>query len=61
MDRTLKDYLGLSPLDAHAEVERLKQIVKEAGGDLLAIWHNDSVSDKGEWKGWRMVFESTWK
>ena len=38
----------------------LKDEVKKVKGQFTSIWHNESLSDKDVWKGWRRVFESTW-
>lgn len=57
MDVTLRQYLNLQPEEAMAEIEALMQEVKNVGGTFSAIWHNESVNDEGEWKGYRKVFE----
>ena len=57
MDGTLNEYLGLSIEDAKEKVASLKQQVKEVGGVFMGIWHNETVTDKGIWKGWRAVYE----
>ncbi len=57
MDRTLKDYMGLSAEEAFVEVGEMKRIINEVGGQFISVWHNDSVSNSGEWSGWRKVFE----
>jgi hypothetical protein len=57
MDGTLNEYLGLSIADAKEKVASLKQQVKEVGGVFIGIWHNETVNDKGIWKGWREVYE----
>jgi len=31
--------------------------VKKVGGTFVSIWHNETVNDLGEWKGYRDVFE----
>ena len=31
--------------------------VKQVDGTLISIWHNDTFSDVGVWKGWRNVYE----
>lgn len=31
--------------------------VRYCGGTFCSIWHNESLSDKGTWKGYRRVFE----
>jgi len=57
MDVTLRHYLKFQPGEAIAEVETLMQEVKKVGGTFSAIWHNETVNDEGEWKGYRKVFE----
>lgn len=57
MDVTLRHYLNLKPEQAIAEIETLMQKVKKVGGTFSAIWHNETVNDEGEWKGYREVFE----
>ncbi len=58
MDVTLRSYMGLTPNEAMAEVEQLMQEVKNAGGTFSAVWHNETLIDKGIWKGYREVFKS---
>jgi hypothetical protein len=59
MDRTLKDYMKLNPQEALQELQDLRKKVKDVGGQMVTIWHNDSVGNHGEWKGWRTVFEAS--
>mgnify|MGYP000954045508 CR=1 FL=1 len=35
--------------------------VKSTGGIFTSIWHNESLSEYGEWKGWLEVFENMTK
>ncbi len=58
MDRTLKDYLMLSPEEALSTLLSLAETVKAVGGQFILLWHNDSASGEGEWKGWREVLEN---
>ena len=55
MDRTLKDYMSLSPTQAKKEVNKLIDNCKNIGGQAILLWHNTSLSDKGEWKGWKNI------
>jgi len=32
--------------------------IRKCSGTFTILWHNESLSDKGNWKGWRDVFES---
>ncbi len=57
MDGTLLHYLALSPKEAIKETEVLMNEVKEVGGTFVSIWHNETVNDLGEWKGFQEVFE----
>jgi len=57
MDGTLRNYLKLSPDEAFKETERLMNEVKNVGGTFVSIWHNETVNDRGDWKGYREVFE----
>ncbi|MBK9193025.1 MAG: hypothetical protein IPM77_16840 [Crocinitomicaceae bacterium] len=57
MDGVLKDQKKLSPVLAKEKVEQLTSEVKNVGGVLMCIWHNSSINDAGEWKGWRDVLD----
>lgn len=59
MDSALKDYLNLSPLEARLEVEELIDNVEDVGGLFMFIWHNHSINDLDEWKGWKMLLDYT--
>lgn len=61
MDGTLNEYLALNPKEAEVLIVKLINEVKAVDGEFISLWHNDTVSDKGSWKGWRKVFESTIK
>ncbi len=56
MDGTLKDYLKLSPAKATVEIHNLINEVKKVGGTFIPLWHNSTLSDKNEWKGWLDVY-----
>ena len=57
MDVSLNDYLKLSPDQADPEIAKIMLEIKKSGGTFISLWHNESLSDRGIWKGWRMVFE----
>jgi hypothetical protein len=59
MDGALKDYLGLKPMEARLEVEELIENVEDMGGLFMFIWHNSSIGEYAEWKGWKMVLDYT--
>lgn len=58
MDVTLRQYMGLSPEDASRKIEMLMDEVRENGGLFCTIWHNETLHDRGIWKGYRNVFEN---
>jgi len=57
MDGTLCDYKQLSPDEAIVEIKQLIDEVKKVEGEFISLWHNDSLSETGRWKGWRRVYE----
>ena len=57
MDRTLNSSLNHSPDEAIKEFKYYGDIIRSVGGHFIALWHNTSLNDTYEWKGWRRVFE----
>lgn len=57
MDATLKRYMGLTPDAAVEAVGKLADEVRKIDGDLTLLWHNETVSDRWDWTGWRTVYE----
>ncbi|MCF8380190.1 MAG: polysaccharide deacetylase family protein [Bacteroidales bacterium] len=58
MDRTLKDYMNLDTDAALQVVNGLAEEIKKYGGIFVSIWHNESFSGSGEWKGWDQFYLS---
>ena len=56
MDQTLRSYMGLSPLEANKEIQKLMLNVKKVNGTFISLWHNESINDFGVWKGWQQVY-----
>jgi hypothetical protein len=56
MDSAMKRHKGWSTEQAKEEITRAKKHI-EGKGDWRMIWHNETLSDEREWKGWRSVFE----
>ena len=57
MDVTLNQYLKL---DVDKAVELIAEIiskVKQVNGTFISLWHNESLSDHGNWKGWEPVYK----
>lgn len=59
MDGTLNEYLKFSPSMAIVKIEELYNEAKKYGGQFSFIWHNETISDYGIWKGWASVFDYT--
>ena len=61
VDDTLKFNMQLSPDDVLQQLGEIINEVKQVDGMLISIWHNDTFSDMGVWKGWRNVYEEMLK
>jgi hypothetical protein len=57
MDVTLIQYLGLNAAAAADRINLLIEKVKTVNGTFTSLWHNESLSEQGVWRGWRSVFE----
>jgi len=57
MDRTLKDYMKLSPAEAVDKIRETIEEVRAVSGKFVTIWHNEAFSEQGEWKGWLDVYD----
>jgi hypothetical protein len=58
MDITLKQYLGYDPETASDKISGLIKKTRAVNGTFTSLWHNESLSESGHWKGWRKVFET---
>jgi len=56
MDGTLLHYRNMSPADASRKIKTLINETASVGGTFVSLWHNESLSDEGEWKGWKQVY-----
>lgn len=56
MDRTLNSYENMTSEKALEYIKPLINQVKETKGTFISLWHNESFSNKFEWRGWRNVF-----
>jgi hypothetical protein len=61
MDGTLFQYKNLEPVTAGDVIFRLIDETRRVGGLFVSIWHNTSLLDTPEWKGWREIFEQMLK
>lgn len=58
MDVALNRFMKLDPLAAVDHVYALMDRVKKVHGTFITVFHNESLSDFDEWKGWRKTYES---
>lgn len=61
MEATYKYYLNKEPQQALHDILELVKTVKAVKGTFISVWHNESLSDKRTWNGWRMVYEEMLK
>jgi hypothetical protein len=61
MDVTLRQYLKLNPIQAISKIEELLGNVKLVNGIFCSLWHNESLSESGKWKGWKVVYDEMLK
>ena len=61
MDVALNKYMMVSPGIAMEIIIKHINITKKYGGYFISAWHNESLSEYREWKGWRKVFEQILK
>jgi len=59
MDGTLNEYMKMNTIEAKSIISKLAEQIKQTDGNFICIWHNDSLRDDDNWKGWREVFEHT--
>jgi len=57
MDATLMRHLKLSPAEALKLVDDLSCNVREVEGVMVLLWHNESVSNYWQWKGWKTFYQ----
>jgi hypothetical protein len=57
MDATLNLYMKLTPEQALERVKKMIAEVKAVNGVFMSLWHNETLSDEKQWKGWKRVYE----
>ena len=60
MERSLTDYMALSPEQAMAETEKIFGEVKKHEGNFVFLWHNSTMFSE-EFKRYRFIFEQIFK
>jgi hypothetical protein len=61
MDGTLFQYKELDPSSACDVIMHLMNETRSVGGLFVSLWHNTTLLETPEWKGWRELFEQTLK
>lgn len=61
MEVSLKQYQKQTPEQATETISRLMMEVKKVNGTFVSLFHNESLGDSDEWKGWKEVFKSMLK
>ena len=59
MDVTLNDYMKISIEESRSIVKELMLEVQTYGGEIIPLWHNESIGNYERWKGWYEVLEDT--
>lgn len=61
MDATYQYYENKTSEKSIAQILELMQKVKDVEGTFISVWHNESLSNEGIWKGWKIVYEKMLK
>ena len=56
MDGALKVHMDLSNEDSFATILKLIDEVKNVNGTFISLLHNDTLSNKGMWEGWKVIY-----
>ncbi|MDQ3073688.1 MAG: polysaccharide deacetylase family protein [Bacteroidota bacterium] len=59
MDRGLQKYNGVETDEATKLIQNIIEVTRAYHGHFVLLWHNSSLSNREEWKGWRAVFDKT--
>jgi hypothetical protein len=58
MDVSLHTYGQIPPAQALHTMQELMRTLQSTGGDLITIWHNNSLSGQSPWENWdRLYFQ----
>ena len=61
MDGTLKDYLNYTAKKSYDTILNLANEVKKVNGTFITLFHNESISGTGRWRGWDKLYENLLK
>jgi hypothetical protein len=57
MEATLKYYMNVDYSAAFDYFKKWIDMVYQHNGLFISLWHNDSLSEEGDWKGWNSVYK----
>ena len=57
MDGSLSVHMELSPEESLAKILELKQTVKNVNGVFVSLMHNETLSETGNWIGWKNIYK----
>jgi hypothetical protein len=58
MDVTLNVYGKMGEYEAIETSKKIIEHCKKVGGELITIWHNNSLCEKENWKGWTKTYQT---
>jgi hypothetical protein len=61
MDVSLRDYYHLNRQKSQDLIFKMIDTVRAVDGEFISLWHNETFSDTGRWKGWRSIYEEMLK
>ena len=61
MDVTLRDYYSFNRQKSQDYIFKMIDTVRSVNGEFVSLWHNESFSDIGRWKGWQSIYEEMLK
>lgn len=61
MEATYQYYENSTPEKTINRIIELMGKVKDVNGTFISVWHNESLSDIGIWKNWKIVYEKMLK
>jgi hypothetical protein len=56
MDVALKNHMNLSNAECMSKILELKEQVKNVNGTFVTLFHNETLSENAQWKGWSKIY-----
>jgi len=58
MDISLKENMQLTNEESFVKIQKLKQEVKNVNGTFISLFHNQTLSENSNWKGWTTIYKN---